>query len=107
LGEEAALSFKTLQCGKDIGHVLRQLGLQLIGTQNVILEDWYFKHIGIFLKLNTRQVTEKSLPTLLQNLKKYFTDPEWQLIELQLKNLYNAFDHLEWTETTFSNWTIS
>lgn len=107
LGEEAAISFKVSQCGKDIGHLLRQIGLQLLGLQTVKLEDWYFNHIGIFLTLNTRQFAEKSLPALLQNLKKYFTEQEWQLIELQLKNCYQAFDQLEWTETTFSNWVSS
>lgn len=107
LGEEAAASFKVSQCGKDLGHLLRQIGLQLLGLQTVKLEDWYFDHIGIFLTLNTRQFAEKSLPTLLQNLRKYFTDQEWQLIELQLKSCYQAFNQLEWTETTFSNWVSS
>ncbi len=107
LGEEAAISFKNAQCGKDLGHLLRQIGLQLLGLQTVKLEDWYFNHVGIFLTLNTRQFAEKSLPTLLQNVKKYFTEQEWQLIELQLKNCYQAFNQLEWTETTFSNWVSS
>jgi hypothetical protein len=107
LGEEAAVSFKIPQCGKDIGHLLRQIGLQLTNLQQVKLDQWYFNHIGIFLQLQTRQVAEKSMPNLLQTLKKYFTEQEWQLIELQLKNCYQAFNYLEWTDVTFSNWTLS
>jgi len=106
LGEEAAVSFKIPQCERDLGHLLRQIGLQLTGLQQTALENWFFEHIGGFIQLNTRQTIEKHLPTLLFSLKKYFTDNEWQAIELQLKQCYETFNQLEWTETTFSNWTL-
>ncbi|MEY3220274.1 MAG: hypothetical protein RIT27_1631 [Pseudomonadota bacterium] len=106
LGKEAAVSFKIPQCERDLGHLLRQIGLQLTGLQQTTLENWFFDHIGGFLQRNTRQTIEKQLPVLLFSLKKYFTDNEWQHIESQLKSCYNIFNHLEWTETTFSNWIL-